>query len=82
MKLVVVSIFDSALEAYMRPFFVPTCGMAVRAFRDEVMKPGSEMGAHRSDYILFEIASFDEEKGLFDNIPSPRQLIRGADIGE
>lgn len=82
MKLVVVAIYDSALVAYMRPFFVPTVGMAVRAFQDEVKKAGSEMGAHRADYILFEIASFDEEKGLFDNLPSPRQLIRGADIGE
>lgn len=82
MKLIVVAIYDSALAAYLRPFFVPTTGVAVRAFTDEVKKTGSDMGAHRGDYILFEIASFDEETGMFDNVPSPRQLIRGADIGE
>lgn len=82
MKLVVVSIRDSALSAYMRPFFVPTTGVAIRAFSDEVRKAGSDMGAHRGDYILFEIASFDEETGMFDNLASPRQLIRGSDIGE
>lgn len=82
MKLIVVSVRDSALDAFMRPFFVPTTAMAVRSFQDEVKRPESEMGKHRDDYALFEIASFDEESGRFDNLPSPRQLIRGSDIGE
>lgn len=82
MKLIVCSIKDSALEAYMRPFFVPTSGMAVRAFTDEVNKAGSEMGAHRGDYVLFEIATFDEDSGLFENRETPRQLIRGSDLGD
>lgn len=81
MKLIVVAIYDSALAAYMRPFFVPTCGMAIRAFQDEVAKAGSDMGAHRADYVLWELAVFDEETGKFENVTS-RQLSRGADIGD
>lgn len=82
MKLVVCSIRDSALDAFMRPFFVPTTAMAVRAFRDEVTRPDTEMFKHRSDYTLYEVASFDEVTGKFDNLDSPRQLVRGSDIGD
>lgn len=82
MKLVVVSIHDSALAAFMQPFFVPTTGMAVRSFTDEVKRAESPMFRHRSDYILYEVGSFDEETGKFENLDTPRQLLRGADIGE
>lgn len=82
MKLVVVSVRDSAMESYEKPWFVPTTAVAVRAFRDEVARKESSMHGHPEDYILFEIASFDEDSGKFDNLPSPRQLIRGADCKE
>lgn len=82
MKLCVVSIRDSALGAYMRPFVVPTPAMAVRGFTDEVSREGSEMGKHREDYELFQVAVFDEDTGKFDNLDSPRSLVRGSDIGD
>lgn len=82
MKLVVVAIHDSALAAYIQPFFVPTVGLAVRHFQDEVKRPDCPMHGHRSDFILFEVASFDSETGMFENLSSPRQLIRGSDIGD
>lgn len=82
MKLVMVSVRDSALDAFMRPFFVPTTGAAVRAFSDEVRRKDSEMYRHPADYVLFELGSFDEESGRVENLDSPRQLVRGIDIGE
>lgn len=79
MKLVVVSIRDSALAAYMRPYFCPTTGVAIRAFQD-AMKKDQEMYSHRDDYVLFKLGTFDEESGKFDNMDSPEQLFRGSDV--
>lgn len=82
MRLVVVAVRDSAVDAFMRPFFVPSTGMAVRSFRDEVARSESEMFRHPADYELFQLAEFDEETGKFENLASPRSLIRGADCKE
>ena len=82
MKLVMCAVRDSAVDAFMRPFFVPSTGMAVRSFTDEVNRQDGEMNKHREDYALFELGSFDEESGKCFNLDTPRQLIRGSDIGE
>lgn len=82
MILLVCSVRDSALDAFMRPIFVPTAGMAVRSFQDEVKNPDSPMAKHPEDYALFELGTFDEESGKLVNLPSPRQLVRGSDVKE
>lgn len=78
-KLVIVSVRDSAADAFMNPFFVPTTGMAVRAFGDEVNKVGSPMNAHPADYELFEVGSFDEDSGKVVSVDA-RSLARAADV--
>lgn len=80
MRLVVVAIIDSAVAAYMRPFFVPSTAVAVRSFRDEVSNPESPMHKHPEDYILFHVGFFDEDSGKFENLPSPIQLARAQDM--
>lgn len=82
MKLTVCGVRDSAMDAFMRPFFVPTTAVAVRLFRDDVNKPDSQMHGHESDYELFELGVFDDETGKFGNLDSPRSLVRGSDIKE
>lgn len=82
MKLVVVAVRDSAVDAFMRPFLVPTTGMAVRSFHDEVARVESDMHKHPEDYELFELGEFEEETGRFSNLPSPRSLSRAVDIKE
>lgn len=82
MKLVVVAVRDSAVDAFARPFFVPSTAVAVRSFRDEVTNPESPMHKHPADYTLFQVGFFDEEGGQFENCPSPVQLIRAQDIQE
>lgn len=82
MKLKVCAVHDSALDAFMRPLFVPSVAMAARAFTDEVKRPESEMHRHPSDYILYEVGEFDEESGRFSNLDAPRMVVRGVDIKE
>lgn len=82
MVLVMVAVRDSALDAFMRPFFVPTTGIAVRSFQDEVKNPDSPMSKHPEDFALFELGTFDEDTGKCQNLASPRQLVRGNDLKE
>lgn len=82
MKLIAVAVRDSAVDAFMRPFFVPSTAFGVRSFGDAVKDPQSPMATSPQDYALFELGSFDEETGRFENVESPRQLVRAQDIKE
>ena len=53
-KVVVVAVRDRAIDAFGRPFFVPTIGVALRSFHDEMNRqaPDNAMAAHPEDYDL------------------------------
>ena len=67
MKHIICSIYDSATEAYMRPFTAQTEGQAVRMFEDEVLREGSEIGMHPQDYALFKIGKFDDHNAIIES---------------
>lgn len=81
-KLVVVSVKDSAIDAFLRPFCVQAIGQAVRSFTDEVNRSAADnsMWQHPEDYSLWYLGTFDEETGLFEDQSSVRMLARGQDI--
>lgn len=83
MILNVVSVKDRAADAYMRPFFVPTVGMAVRSFSDEVRRGGEDnpMAKHPDDYDLYRLGTFDEDTGGLESC-LPELLVRGKDVAE
>jgi len=79
----VLAVFDTATRSFMRPFYFPHVGGAVRSFIDEVNSenPDGVLNKHPEDYELHLLASFDEETGVFENV-SPEMdvvLIRGKD---
>jgi len=83
-KSVVVAVFDSAVQAYGRPIFVPAIGAAMRSFQDEVNRKADDnpVYAHPSDYELFVVGYFDDSTGIFttpgDGIP--QSLARAKDL--
>lgn len=81
-KLVVVSIRDRAVDAFMRPVFVPAAGAAVRSFTDEVNRPSAEneMNRHPDDYDLYELGHFDDQTGRFTLHDDARLLVRAKDV--
>lgn len=82
----VVCVFDSAVQAYMQPFFVPAIGAALRSFTDECNRRGSEQQPsplydHPEDYSLHLLAEFDDLTGEFkDPAGGKRVLARGQDV--
>lgn len=73
----VVSVYDVAVSAYNRPFFVPTLGAAVRSFEDECTRASGDnpIYNHPSDFSLFHLGTFDEESGRFVNLDNPVRLV-------
>lgn len=79
MRLYVVAIWDSALDAFNNPIFVPHIGVATRSFGDEVNNPSSPMNGHPTDYELHCLGDFDPDSGAF-GVDGRRLLVRGADV--
>lgn len=81
-KMSVCAVFDSAVQAYSRPMFVPKPAVAVRGFVDEIKRGGEDnaLAKHPDDYHLTHLADFDEDTGQF-TLPENgvSVLIRGKD---
>lgn len=76
--LIVVTIHDAALGAFMRPWFAQSAGQARRMFGDEVARPESDLHKHPADYSLYQIGTFDDDSAELK--PTVRvALAKGSD---
>lgn len=79
MRLVVVAVFDAAVQAFMTPIFVQAKGQAIRSFGDAVADPQSPMSKHPTDYRLQFLGEWDDQTGEF--LPGDGQpLANGGDF--
>jgi len=62
----IFTVYDSKAETFMPPFFVPSKGLAIRAFEDCINSNEHHFGKHPADYTLFSLGSFDTDTGEFD----------------
>lgn len=62
------TIYDSKTEASAQPFFATTTGHAIRMFTDTVNDPNTLFNKHADDFTLFEIGTFDDQNGTFENL--------------
>jgi hypothetical protein len=78
---IIVSVKDSAAQAFGRPIFVPSTAVAVRSFRDEINRKDSteDMAKHPEDFELYELGSFDDSNGAIVVI-EPRLVARAKDL--
>lgn len=74
MILQVFSVFDTAVGAYMQPFFVHSKGEALRSFVDIVNDSKSKIAAHPDDYCLFHLGEYDDKTASFELLSSPVSL--------
>lgn len=79
---IMLSIRDSAVKAYMRPFFAPSVGSAIRSFGDECIRKDSDIAKHPSDYELYELGVFDDESASVIMESQPRLVARAIDYVE
>jgi len=80
MKHFIVAIYDHALDSYLRPFYTPALGAAIRGFQDEINRQDSEMGKHPDDYDLFNLGQWDDSTGKHENLEEPQQIAIGKQV--
>ncbi len=82
MKMVIVSILDSAAGAYGRPAFVASEGVAVRQFQDEVNRASddNQLYKHPDDFYLYYLGTYDDNTGGMDLLSQPKLISRAKDI--
>lgn len=80
MKLGIFSIYDTAVKAFMQPFFAPTKGAAIRSFSDAVNAEGSSFGRHAADYALFLLGEYDDSAGSFVSLPAPERVMLAVEV--
>lgn len=77
MRVGIFSIFDTAANAFLQPFFSANEGVAKRAFAHAVNSPESDFNRHFQDYSLYLVGWFDDDKGEI-SAESPTHLGAGA----
>jgi len=82
MKLTLCTVKDRAADAYGRPMFVPSTGIAIRSFSDEINRADqdNQMYNHSDDFDLYELGEFDDNTGLFSLHEQPKLLTLGKQV--
>jgi hypothetical protein len=82
MKLVLCSVKDRAADAYGRPMFVPSIGVAIRSFSDEINRTAddNQLNNHPDDFDLYEFGVFDDNTGSFELYEQPKLLSLGKQV--
>jgi hypothetical protein len=68
---VVCSVFDVKAAAYSNPFYAVNNSVATRDFRQACTDPASALSANPEDFSLYQVATFDDESGLFAPVVPP-----------
>ncbi|ALS03686.1 VP5 [Gokushovirus WZ-2015a] len=66
MMLGVYSVKDTAVNAFLTPFFARTDAEAVRSFSDACMDTKHQFAMHARDYELYRIGTFHDVNGELD----------------
>lgn len=75
----IYTIHDSAVGAFLPPFFARSNGEAIRSFQDACNDPKSQFHSHRSDYMLVCIGEYDDATASITSQP-PEKLMAGSDV--
>lgn len=62
------AVFDVKMRLFMAPFVGRNVDSALRQFSDMCNNPNGLMVRHPEDYVLYEIGTFDVEKGVVSAI--------------
>ena len=79
---VIVSVKDSAAEAFGRPMYLQSIGVAIRSFTDEVNREDkdNQLFNHPDDFDLYELGVFDDSTGMYQIRDNPNVIVRGKDV--
>lgn len=74
MKMHVYSVYDTKAKVFSQPNFLLNKGVALRAWEQAANDPQNSISQNPGDYTMFEIGTWDDEKGEFQNHPAKISL--------
>jgi hypothetical protein len=77
-KLVVATVYDVAVGAYLQPFFTRSRGEAIRTFVDACSDAKHQFAKYPADYILMYLGEFDDQSGTVESV-TPFSLLTALD---
>lgn len=78
----VFCVYDSKAEAYMTPFHLRSRGEAIRSFSNACQDQKTEFSRHPGDFTLFEIGTYDDSTGTYENLPAKINIGLALDFIE
>lgn len=79
MKLMVYTVHDKAVNAYLQPFFCRSKGEAIRSFTEACSDGKSNFGKYPLDYTLVELGDYDDVTGLFSS-REPMRVVSASEV--
>lgn len=76
MRYLLLTVYDSAVEAYSPPMCVRALGQGLRDFIQECNSEKSRIFQSPEHFSLFELGHFDDSSGQFDLHTAPRLVAR------
>jgi hypothetical protein len=82
MILKICAVRDQAVDAFARPYFVPTTGLAIRSFTDEVNRESddNQLYKHPKDFTLYELGDYDDNEAKITTHAQPKLLISADQV--
>lgn len=82
MILQVFSVLDEKAQAFAVPFVLQTRGLATRSFADAAVDPNISISRHPSDYVLYQVGTFDDNSGRLESLDVPERICKASDLLE
>jgi len=80
----VFAVYDRAAVCFSQPHFLPTEGLAVRAFAQEVNRkdPQNVLNTNPGDFELHLLGEYDPVLGYIKSLDRPKLVIPAAQLVE
>lgn len=78
----VFAVLDKKAMSYNRPFYLPSVGLAQRSFQDEVNRVAEDnvMNRYPDDFSLYQLGTWDDESGRFEQFDVPMLVAHAHDV--
>jgi len=79
-KQIILAVYDSGVEAYLRPWTAQAKGQAIREFTDQAKNKETPIGQHPEDYSLFILAEYTDHDGRIVPMDPPKCIARAHEL--
>jgi hypothetical protein len=73
-------IYDKAAQFYNKPFYMINNGLAMRAFKDLLDDPSTEIAKHPEDFVLFQVGEYEDTSATITTFEPAVTIARAHEL--